>query len=862
MPKSAGFLTSGLAAQQLGISKRTLMRAALRGEIQPASRSPGGWARFSATDVADYAQRLSGKRAHSPSPVVQPRPTLTGTSPTLLGLTNEHQCDERRDVEAHYRFTAELTSDYAYCFELQADGQWVITWVSGAFEHMTGYALQDISLEQIQASLLYPEDAPIAAQRTATLMAGWPDVWEYRIVTKSGDIRWLRDQARPLRNEVLGRVVRVDGMAQDITASKRAAEQIRFQTGLLESVEQAVVATDLAGIITFWNRAAELLYGWAAAEVQGQHVRLITPPGSSGEQANAILQQVRAGESWTGEFIVQRRDGSTFPVVVTDSPIYDAIGELIGIVGVSLDITERKKAERAAEHAQLAAAESARLRDEQAEEARAMAKVAVALASSIEPTRLYHLILEQAAQFLPCNNACMFLLQGDWAILAAGWGEPNLPVGTPVYQISAQDRAFYWPEAGGLPRYFPDMLEVPGHIHREPWVGEHRVRSIITVPLAIDGELVGFFDVASTQPNFYNERQIQSAAAFGERVTQALRNARLYAAERAARAEAQQAEMNLRAIITASPLPMVTFDGEGLVQIWNEAAERVFGWTAEEAIGQRAPMDPKNSRNTMAQGHKLTSAADETPSLEVSALTKDGSRIDLIVSQAPLRDASGDVVGLMAVYLDVTARRQAEENLRHQASHDSLTDLPNRLHLHGQLESAIETAQLTGQSFSLLLLDLDRFKDVNDTLGHHVGDLLLRQVSTRLQRAIGASETVARLGGDEFAIVLPAADAAAANTVARLVLTTLETPFQIGEHVLHLVGSLGIAVYPEHGTTTLTLLQHADVAMYVAKRAQIGVASYEPVRDEYSVRRLALMHDLRRCIRDDELSLHYQPKVA
>ncbi|MDB5058172.1 MAG: domain S-box, partial [Chloroflexi bacterium] len=477
MPKSAGFLTSGLAAQQLGISKRTLMRAALRGEIQPASRSPGGWARFSATDVADYAQRLSGKRAHSPSSVVQPRPTLTGTSPMLLGLTNEHQCNERRDVEAHYRFIAELTSDYAYRFELQADGQWVVTWVSGAFERMTGYALQDISLEQIQASLLYPEDAPIAARRAATLLAGWPDVWEYRIVTKSGEIRWLRDCARPLWNDDLGRVVSVGGMAQDITEAKKAAEQIRFQTGLLESVEQAVISTDLAGTITFWNRAAEELYGWTATEVLGQHVSLITAAASMGGQADAILQQVRDGGSWSGEFFVQRRDGITFPVHVTDSPIYDDSGEMIGIVGVSLDITERKQAERIAEQAQHAAVETARLRDEQAEEARAMAKVAVALASSIEPTRLYHLILEQAAQFLPCNNACMFLLQDDWAVLAAGWGEPNLPVGMPVYPISEQDRAFYWPEAGGPPRYFPDMLEVPGHIPREPWVGEHRVRS-------------------------------------------------------------------------------------------------------------------------------------------------------------------------------------------------------------------------------------------------------------------------------------------------------------------------------------------------------------------------------------------------
>jgi diguanylate cyclase (GGDEF)-like protein/PAS domain S-box-containing protein len=307
---------------------------------------------------------------------------------------------------------------------------------------------------------------------------------------------------------------------------------------------------------------------------------------------------------------------------------------------------------------------------------------------------------------------------------------------------------------------------------------------------------------------------------------------------------------------------MVTFDREGLVRSWNASAERVFGWSAEEVIGRDAPMGPEDVRRAMLQVCEQVLPPEGVPALEVSAQKKDGSRIDLFFSPAPLKDVTGDVVGLMAVYLDVTARRQAEDDLRHQASHDNLTDLPNRLLLHGRLESALETARGTGQSISLLLLDLDRFKDVNDTLGHHVGDLLLRQVATRLQHAIGATETIARLGGDEFAIVLPAADAPAASTVARFVLTTLEAPFQIGQHVLHLGGSIGVAVYPEHGTNTLTLLQHADVAMYAAKRAQSGVVCYEPVRDQHTVRRLALMHDLRRSIRDDELSLHYQPKVS
>jgi diguanylate cyclase (GGDEF)-like protein len=253
---------------------------------------------------------------------------------------------------------------------------------------------------------------------------------------------------------------------------------------------------------------------------------------------------------------------------------------------------------------------------------------------------------------------------------------------------------------------------------------------------------------------------------------------------------------------------------------------------------------------------------DGSLSQEVTERTKDGAQLELLRSVAPLHDASGDIVGAIAIYLDVTARRKAEEELRYQASHDALTDLPNRMHLHARLDNTLHVVRGTGQPISLLLLDLDGFKEVNDTLGHHIGDIVLRQVAIRLQHALGATETIARLGGDEFAIVLPAADAATAGTVARLVIEALETPFQVERNALELSGTIGIAVYPEHGSDTLSLLQHADVAMYAAKRAQSGIAVYEPALDRHTVRRLGLMQDLRRAIRDGVLCLYYQPKVS
>jgi diguanylate cyclase (GGDEF)-like protein len=160
------------------------------------------------------------------------------------------------------------------------------------------------------------------------------------------------------------------------------------------------------------------------------------------------------------------------------------------------------------------------------------------------------------------------------------------------------------------------------------------------------------------------------------------------------------------------------------------------------------------------------------------------------------------------------------------------------------------------------MLDLDRFKDVNDTLGHAAGDRLLRDVGARLLARLRAGDTLSRLGGDEFAVLLPGASAAAAQLVARKLLDGLEQPFDLGEASVNVAASIGIAVFPEHGGDTETLLRRADVAMYVAKRGSSGAAVYMPEQEQHSRDRLAVASDLRRAIQVGELVLHYQPKLA
>ena len=199
---------------------------------------------------------------------------------------------------------------------------------------------------------------------------------------------------------------------------------------------------------------------------------------------------------------------------------------------------------------------------------------------------------------------------------------------------------------------------------------------------------------------------------------------------------------------------------------------------------------------------------------------------------------------------------------RHQALHDALTNLPNRRLFRDRVHQAVLLGRRTDVPVAVMILDLDRFKEVNDTLGHHIGDLLLQQVAARLQSTLREGDTIARLGGDEFAVLLPTvADETAVLQVADKIVQVLDEPFSLKGWTFDIDASIGIALFPEHGQSVDALLQRADVAMYLAKENRGGYELYRADRDRHSPRRLALLGELRRGIEDRHLLLHYQPKA-
>ena len=300
--------------------------------------------------------------------------------------------------------------------------------------------------------------------------------------------------------------------------------------------------------------------------------------------------------------------------------------------------------------------------------------------------------------------------------------------------------------------------------------------------------------------------------------------------------------------------PRVAFVNDGFCEM--------YGVGREEVIGQTPQIFGIVDRQAATLEDLLDHVFDrEAFEAEATARRKDGTEFELDLQLIPVEDG-GELTHWVAFVRDISEMKHQVSMLRHQAMHDSLTGLPNRVMLLEQLEKAVEKARHGEALAALLLMDLDRFKEVNDTFGHHFGDTLLKQVGFRLQNQLRANDTVARLGGDEFAIVIPdPADADFVASTARRVLNSLEQPFVIEGQVLEVGASIGIALYPSHGTDVRTLLRRADVAMYAAKQAQTGYAFH---RDDYESRspdELSLVVEMRNALERNEFELYYQPKL-
>lgn len=330
-------------------------------------------------------------------------------------------------------------------------------------------------------------------------------------------------------------------------------------------------------------------------------------------------------------------------------------------------------------------------------------------------------------------------------------------------------------------------------------------------------------------------------------------------------------ETYLKAILNHSPALISVKDLNGNVVLASEHYKHMANVDDSGYVGKNLfDIYPPDTANALREMDVATRKTQQTYEFELDLLHKDGSRHTYLLMKFPLRDKTGNVFGICTIGTDITEHKQAEHALREQQSrlnylafHDSLTALPNRALFYDRIHHGLARARRANSRVALMLLDIDRFKNINDSLGHDSGDLLLKVIATRLNEGVRDMDTVARLGGDEFVVVLEGIHSIDdVAFVATKLLSTLAQPIDLAGHSISTTVSIGVSIYPDDGADTEELLKHADIAMYKAKEAgKNNYQFYTKGMNATAVNYLLLENDLRRAVEQQQLALYYQPQV-
>ena len=585
-----------------------------------------------------------------------------------------------RDITERQRTVEALRASearYRQIVETAFEGVWIIdsnnttTFVNPRMADMLGYTPEEMLGKPVLAFMDPDAQAAFAANRDRRQQGHQPE-HEFRFRRKDGSEVWVLLESSP-DLDAAGTYLGSLAMVTDVTERRHGQEALRRLAGMVATSNDAIMAVDLTGSILNWNRGAERMYGYTAAEIIGRSISTITPEAKA-DELTTILERARRGEAIDQvETLRKRKDGSLVEVSISFSTLADVGGTVIATTGIHRDISIAKRA-------------------------------AEALQASEER---YRRIVDTA-------------YEGIWV-------------------IDAQNLTTY-----------------------------------------------------------VNPRMAEMLACSVE-------------------------EMVGRSVLDF-------LDTEARVSFADNQPSRVKGISAQR---------------------------------EVRFTRKDGADLWTLLSIRPNFDEAGHFEGSLAMAMDITERRRVQKALEYQALHDALTGLPNRLLLADRLGEALVSARAAHEQVAVLILDLDHFKEVNETFGLLAGDRLLEQVGPRLHSEIGAEDTVGRLSGDEFAVLLTNTDAIAATVKAQCLIEALERPFEVEGQHLDVAMSIGIAIFPDDGDDPDTLLRRADIALFVAKQARGAFVRFVPEHEKQGASRLTLMAELRRALHDDDqLFLQFQPLVS
>ncbi|HET6866771.1 MAG TPA: EAL domain-containing protein [Solirubrobacteraceae bacterium] len=394
------------------------------------------------------------------------------------------------------------------------------------------------------------------------------------------------------------------------------------------------------------------------------------------------------------------------------------------------------------------------------------------------------------------------------------------------------------------------------------------VRSIIATPLLHGGQAVGLLLLYGDKPGIFGERELTTM----ELLSVILSGAMAHAAEFEAKRDQVQALARFEATFANALTGMVLLDLDGRILDSNPAIQRLLGYGQEEIAGHRLSkfVHQADRRKIRSAYLRMIASGGSSLRMQHRFVGREGQIVWVDAAASLVHDSAGNASFAITMIQDITQAKEAEAALlsqaalnEHQAQHDALTGLANRTLFHARIGAVVNPRRRTDGRAAVVVVDLDGFKEINDSLGHAAGDELLVMLSGRLESALRTSDTVARLGGDEFGILLPEtrSNEDVLHAVERMK-AAIEEPLALQGLSLSLEASIGIALYPDDGQDVETLLRCADAAMYHAKDEKCGWAFYDVSHIRHGTPRVTLMGELRRALDQRELVLYYQPKAV
>ncbi len=627
----------------------------------------------------------------------------------------------------------------------------------------------------------------------------------------------------------------LEAKVRDRVSQLKDSEE-RFRQ-LVTHASVGIFQIDPEGYCQFVNPSWCIGAGLSAEEAEGLGWTRTVHPDDQLALLASWQVAVSAGKTWAREFRFLRPDGSIVWVSSSAGPLRNARGDITGYLGNNLDITERK-------------------RDEAWERTRMT--VMDELARGAPLAEMLHRIAAEAEQ-QTTSMTCAILLVDEFGDKLVRCAAPRLPPqDSPVIRLIAADHSGCASAAQhGKPATIENILANP--CCTDCWPGEGMAPasdwvSCWSEPLcAMNGQVLGVFVCYRHQPGdpaVGDIALIQKAVRLATRVVERKRT---------------ENELQIAASVHQAIGEAITVtDADNRIIAINPAFTLLTGYTAQEAIGQ-TPSLLKSGRHDAKFYREMWLTLETTGHWqgEICNRRKNGDEYPEWLSINTIYDSEGKVLRRIAMFSDITDKKRAEETIWRQANYDSLTELPNRRLFRDRLEQEVLKARRSGLQVAVLFIDLDRFKEVNDTLGHHTGDRLLIDAARRIGDCVRASDTVARLGGDEFTIVMTdLADTHPVDKVAQALVQTLTAPFVIDGETAYVSASIGITIFPNDANDVDTLLKNADQAMYASKAGGRSRFSYFTGSMQTSAQeRLQLANDLRVALAASQFELHLQPIV-